>query len=320
MTVPAFVALGSNLGDRDRMLVLARTRIAEWPGTTPAGESAIEETAPLGPEEQGHYLNQMVLIDTELPPADLLRLAHAVEDESGRRRNERWGPRTLDIDLVWYADRSIQTDDLRVPHPELPNRGFWVRGIAELYPTLGPPWRGARLPPWARVGEPRRKHIERVVGLIGSWAIARGEPPGERARWVRAAYLHDALRDVDPDELTGLVGDPGGLAPLRHGPAAAALAAQHGETDADVLDAVRYHSVGWAGWRELGRMLYMADYLEPGRSFSREHRAELAGRVPRDPDSVLIEVARDRLMRALKSNVELPIEGIEFWNAIVRQR
>lgn len=320
MNNPAFLALGSNLHDRNLYLSLARTRIGEWPETLVVGASSIEETPPFGPEGQDPYLNQMLLIETHLDPDQLLDRAQAIEAESGRERRERWGPRTLDIDIVWFADQAISRPDLSVPHPELPNRGFWVREMAELYPLLDRDTAGAELPAWARVQAARRSHIERVAGLIGAWAIAMRKPRGERARWVRAAFLHDALRDADPGELVALSGDAIGIEVLRHGPAAATLAEQHGERDREVLDAVRYHSVGSASWRELGRMLYMADYLEPGRPFSREHRAKLAGRVPQDPDSVLLEVARERLIRALGANANVPIEGIQFWNAIVGQR
>jgi HD superfamily phosphohydrolase YqeK len=161
------------------------------------------------------------------------------------------------------------------------------------------------LPPWAVVGAERRAHIARVVILLEQWAAARGAAPPERARWLRAAWLHDALRDAPAaDELA-------------HGPLAAARAQQDGERDQGVLDAVRYHSVGYAGWDDAGRMLYLADFLEPGRAFDAEGRATLAARVPLERDAVLVEVARRRIAWALRSGWALPAETVAFWNALV---
>ncbi len=127
-----YVALGSNLGDRAAHLAYARARLAALPRTRMLRESRVEETAPLGPVPQGPYLNQMVLLETALEPAELLRLLHAIEAERGRVRLVRWGPRTLDLDIVRYGDRVECGSDLALPHPELPQRDFWQREIAEL--------------------------------------------------------------------------------------------------------------------------------------------------------------------------------------------
>ena len=81
---------------------------------------------------QGPYLNQMVLLVTALEPLELLQQCRAIEVEAGRERRERWGPRTLDLDIVRFGDRAITTAELTVPHPELPNRDFWQREIVEL--------------------------------------------------------------------------------------------------------------------------------------------------------------------------------------------
>jgi 2-amino-4-hydroxy-6-hydroxymethyldihydropteridine diphosphokinase len=130
-----YVALGSNLGDRAAHLAYARARLAALPRTRLSKESRVEETAPLGPVPQGPYLNQMVLLETALEPADLLVHLHAIEAERGRVRGGetiRWGPRTLDLDIVRYGDRVARGSDLTLPHPELPQRDFWQREIAEL--------------------------------------------------------------------------------------------------------------------------------------------------------------------------------------------
>ena len=127
-----YVALGSNLGDRGAHLARARERLAELPGTRLVAASAIEETAPLGPVRQGPFLNQMVLLETTLEPEQLLEQCRVIEREAGRVRRERWGPRTLDLDIVRFGDRVVTTPALIVPHPELPNRDFWARELAEL--------------------------------------------------------------------------------------------------------------------------------------------------------------------------------------------
>ena len=127
-----YVALGSNVGDRDAHLAHARSRLDALPDTRVLGVSRVEETAPLGPVAQPPYLNQMVLLETSLAPAELLRLCRAIEAERGRERRERWGPRTLDLDIVRYGARIVREPDLVIPHPELDNRDFWQREIAEL--------------------------------------------------------------------------------------------------------------------------------------------------------------------------------------------
>ena len=128
----AFVALGSNIGDREAHLAHARRRLGALPGTTLVAATAIEETEPIGPVAQGPFLNQMVLIRTALTPRGLLRHCLAIERATGRVRGERWGPRTLDCDIVQYGEHAIEEPGLVVPHPEIPNRAFWLRELAEL--------------------------------------------------------------------------------------------------------------------------------------------------------------------------------------------
>lgn len=176
---------------------------------------------------------------------------------------------------------------------------------------------GGGLPPWAVVSDERRAHIERVADLLRHWADALGVDPEERGRWLKAAYLHDALRDADPALLEKLAPQCWGIPALRHGPAAATLAECNGEKDRGVLDAVRYHSVGYSGWDRVGRMLYLADYLDPGRPFDQAGRRELAERVPRDPDGVLRQVVADRLSWAIETGKPLLRETVELWNTLL---
>jgi 2-amino-4-hydroxy-6-hydroxymethyldihydropteridine diphosphokinase len=128
----AYVALGSNLGDRAAHLRRAREALASLPETDLLRASAIEETAPLGGMQQPPYLNQMVLLDTALDPRALLQACQAIERQEGRERTEHWGPRTLDLDIVQFGSRRVTESDLIIPHPELSNRDFWQRELAEL--------------------------------------------------------------------------------------------------------------------------------------------------------------------------------------------
>ena len=128
-----YIALGSNLGDREAILARAREALAKLPLTTLLAASAIEETAAVGgPAGQAPYLNQMVVADTTLDPGRFLKLLHKIEDDNGRVRAERWGPRTLDLDIVRFGTRRLRDPDLKIPHPELPNRDWWQREIEEL--------------------------------------------------------------------------------------------------------------------------------------------------------------------------------------------
>ena len=129
-----YVALGSNLGDRNGHLRAAREAIALLPKTSLIAASSIEETAPLGGMQQPPYLNQMLLLETGLEPRALLTALQAIEREQGRQRTERWGARTLDLDIVQFGDRRVADPDLIIPHPELSNRDFWRRELAELSP------------------------------------------------------------------------------------------------------------------------------------------------------------------------------------------
>jgi 2-amino-4-hydroxy-6-hydroxymethyldihydropteridine diphosphokinase len=135
----AFIALGSNLGDRAAHLASARAAISLLPASRLAAASTVEETAPFGPGAQGPYLNQMVAIDTAWSPMALLGALQAIERALGRVRRERWGPRTIDLDIVRFGDLVLNQDGLTVPHPGLPARPFWQRELAELAELLPQP-------------------------------------------------------------------------------------------------------------------------------------------------------------------------------------
>lgn len=126
------IALGSNLGDRHAHLAGARAAIAALPATRVVGASPVEETAPLGALPQPSYLNQMLMVETALEPRPLLDALLAIETRAGRVRSERWGPRTLDCDIVFFGARTVREPGLTIPHPELPHRDFWQRELQAL--------------------------------------------------------------------------------------------------------------------------------------------------------------------------------------------
>lgn len=134
----AYVALGSNLGDRPALLAGARDAIARLPETRIVAASDIEETEPFGPVEQPPFLNQMVAIETTLAPRQLLERLLGIEHAAGRVRRERWGPRTLDLDIVKYERQTCADADLTVPHPGLASRDFWQRQLASLTAAAPP--------------------------------------------------------------------------------------------------------------------------------------------------------------------------------------
>ncbi len=132
----AFVALGSNLGDRRAHLAQARVAISLLPGSRLVAVGSIEETAPLAGMAQPPFLNQMVALDTSLHPSTLLRSLHRIERSLGRVRSARWSARTIDLDIVRQGDRQIATDSLTLPHPGIAHRDFWRRELAELNQML----------------------------------------------------------------------------------------------------------------------------------------------------------------------------------------
>lgn len=135
MTDVAYIALGSNLGNRELALGRARSAIAAIRDTRLIAATEVEETEPIGPIAQGKFLNQMVSVSTTLSPRTLLAALHRIERAAGRVRAERWGPRTLDLDIVMIEGRAYVDEALVIPHPELENRDFWQRELAVLRGT-----------------------------------------------------------------------------------------------------------------------------------------------------------------------------------------
>jgi len=172
------------------------------------------------------------------------------------------------------------------------------------------------LPGWARVSDKRAEHIQRVTALLNAWAAAMRLPPGEVRAFVDAGVLHDALRDATEAELRDITGDSESPLGLLHGPAAAQMLERNGETRADVLDAVRYHTVGNVRWGIVGRALFMADFLEPGRKFMRQDRYFLALQVPTSFDTVFRQVVRMRLEWTVREGNHIFPQTVALWNSL----
>jgi 2-amino-4-hydroxy-6-hydroxymethyldihydropteridine diphosphokinase len=141
--VRAFVGLGSNLGDREATLARAVELLSQASGVDVVAVSSLRETEPWGPVAQPPYLNGAVVLTTELSPRALLDVLLGVEKTLGRDRSgERWGPRTIDLDLLLYDDVDVDEPGLTVPHPRLHERRFALEPLAELAPDAVVPRRG----------------------------------------------------------------------------------------------------------------------------------------------------------------------------------
>ena len=133
----AYVGVGSNLGDRERMI---RAALEALPDVVAV--SALRETEPVGLLGQPRFLNGAAALETELSPRKLLEVLLAVERELGRERRERWGPRTIDLDLLLYGRETIEEPGLSIPHPRLHERRFALEPLLDLDPELVIPGRG----------------------------------------------------------------------------------------------------------------------------------------------------------------------------------
>jgi 2-amino-4-hydroxy-6-hydroxymethyldihydropteridine diphosphokinase len=132
----AYLALGSNLGDRAAMLQFAIDELSARSTTTVTAVSRVYETDPVGGPEQGAYLNAVIAVDTMLDAHALLRVAHEIEDAAQRVRTVRWGPRTLDVDVLLYDDVHIDDAVLTVPHPRMWERDFVLVPLRDVAPEL----------------------------------------------------------------------------------------------------------------------------------------------------------------------------------------
>ena len=138
----AYISLGSNVGDRGAYLNFALMELEETQSCNITDVSELVKTVPYGNVKQGEFLNACLIVETILTPHELLGLLQAIEKKAGRERSERWGPRTLDLDVIFYDDIVMSDDDLRIPHCDMQNRAFVLVPLCEiapnkLHPVLG---------------------------------------------------------------------------------------------------------------------------------------------------------------------------------------
>lgn len=139
----AWIGLGSNLGDSRRQIAAACTRLDELPGTSLRATSRLYRSAPWGPVAQPRYLNAVAEVETALDASGLLAALLEIESLHGRERSVRWGPRTLDLDLLLYDGETISSPQLTVPHPRLAERAFVLVPLAEIAPDIEVPGLGS---------------------------------------------------------------------------------------------------------------------------------------------------------------------------------
>jgi 2-amino-4-hydroxy-6-hydroxymethyldihydropteridine diphosphokinase len=177
------------------------------------------------------------------------------------------------------------------------------------------------LPTWAVASPERREHLAHVATLLGSWAAELTTSRVDGIRLSAAGYLHDVLRDAEPETLRRCVPpDFSTLAgPLLHGPAAAERLRLEGVEDGELLTAVAYHTLGHARLGVLGRALYVADFLDPGRTLLNEWRDGLRSRMPRELHGVVREILAVRIAYATERGRPLRPETVGFWNSMATE-
>ena len=210
MALRAYVGLGGNLGNPVGTLSAALRDLGRLPATRCVRASGFYRNPPVGPQDQGDYVNAVAELETRLEPLLLLRWLLTLERRHGRIRGRRWGERTLDLDLLLYGVRQIRTRELILPHPRLHCRSFVVHPLAELAPGLSIPGRGA-LSHWRLRCSPRE--LRRVSNRFGDNRTA-GTP------------VHGCNESVSHDHRNKKIishgswknrGGPGGLEPTTKG-------------------------------------------------------------------------------------------------------
>ena len=140
-----YIGLGSNLGEREAQIRLALDDLARLPGSRLVRASSLYDSEPVGDVEQPKFLNAVAELETELTPRQLLWNLLLIERRLGRTRTRRWGPRTIDLDLLLYGQLAVEEPDLQIPHPELTRRSFVLVPLVELDPLLVHPVTGETL-------------------------------------------------------------------------------------------------------------------------------------------------------------------------------
>ena len=191
--------------------------------------------------------------------------------------------------------------------------------MSDLHPWVAAAAKGV-LPDWAVARKKRRAHMGRVAELLRGWSEARGEDRQDVERWSAAGYLHDVLRDADPAELRGALSSPLDHLPdeVIHGPVAADRLRRAGVTDEPLLTAIAFHTLGSPDFDDIGKALYVADFLEPGRKLQPKWRARLRDEMPESLDSVAQAVVGKRVQFLIKKRRAVPLETLGFWNALAK--
>lgn len=131
-----FIGFGSNLSDREEYIKKAILKIGELPHTSIVATSSIINTKPIGKADQPNFLNCVIKIETKYTPNRLLTELQNIENDMGRIRKERWGPRIIDLDILFFNDEIINTKNLQIPHPEILNRKFVLTSMNEIAPQF----------------------------------------------------------------------------------------------------------------------------------------------------------------------------------------
>lgn len=178
------------------------------------------------------------------------------------------------------------------------------------------------LPSWSEASRKRREHMERVAGVMGDWAERMGLDEEQRVRWVAVGWLHDVLRDATASQMRPWLEDRFRALPesFWHGPVTAVRLAEDGVEDDEVLDAIRYHTVGHPDLGPVGRALIAADFLEPGRKERAGWNAARRKCAPEQLTVVVQDVLCAKLERALEHKQPIRPEMVAMWNALAAER
>jgi 2-amino-4-hydroxy-6-hydroxymethyldihydropteridine diphosphokinase len=172
--VTAYIGLGTNLGSKQENIRQACNRLGELPDTKITAVSSVIETGPLGPTEQPEFLNAVAETQTGLNPDELLAKLLEIETALGRDRKQKWGPRTIDLDLLLYGEKVVNSEDLTVPHSQMHLRSFVLKGLCELNPDIKHPALGVPVSELAErlnggdfILKPQQPQLVSIAGLIG---------------------------------------------------------------------------------------------------------------------------------------------------------